>query len=348
MSLVNKNYCMSSYLALRYIESDDYNFYPNMRHKNFKPIPEDQRILVDSADDIDEAVKTQFDALREHNKKLGVMLSGGMDSAIVASYMSGGDAYTFRFLNGKFQPGELKRAEYYADFYKLNLHYVDINWEIVNKNLDIVMKAKAAPVHSIEPQIFQAALQAKDDGIDLMLIGESSDLIFGGMNELLSKDWTFTEFMKRYIFVNPEDVLKEPVSMQYVFEKYRNNNNIDFLAFMNDIFAIESSGSYMNAFNAAGMAYYDPYTKLKMKSPLNLKKIRSGKSKYLIRELMAKKYPDMQIPEKVPMPRPVDEYFLNWSGPSRPEFLENLDMNKFTGNQKWQLYCLEKFLNLFE
>jgi len=46
------------------------------------------------------------------------------------------------------------------------------------------------------------------------------------------------------------------------------------------------------------------------------------------------------------MPRPVDEYFKNWAGPTRDEFRKDLDMNKFTGNQKWQMYCLEKFLEI--
>ena len=48
------------------------------------------------------------------------------------------------------------------------------------------------------------------------------------------------------------------------------------------------------------------------------------------------------------MPRPVDTYFADWSGPTRPEFKRNLDMSKFTGNQKWQMWCLERFLNEYE
>ena len=48
------------------------------------------------------------------------------------------------------------------------------------------------------------------------------------------------------------------------------------------------------------------------------------------------------------MPRPVDVYFKNWDGPTRSEFKKNLDMNKFTGNQKWQMYCLERFLIMNE
>ena len=347
--MINKNYCMSSYLALRYIADDNYDFFEHTRHKNFVPLSDAEKILAGSASEIDNAIAQQFENLRRNYNKLGVMLSGGMDSAIVASYMSGCDAYTFRFLNAEFQADELKRAEYYANFYNLNLHYVDINWDVIDSCLDEVMRVKGAPVHSIEPQIYLAATQAKHDGIDLMLIGEGSDYTFGGLDKLLSRDWSFDEFYNRYIFTNPEEVLKEPVDMRYVFERYRQDGDkINFIKFLDDIFALESYGSYINAFSAAGLAYYAPYAKLKMRGELDLNRIRNGEPKYLIRELMAQKYPDIPVPDKNPMPRPVDYYFKNWRGPARSEFLDNLDINKFTDNQKWQLYCLERFLNKFE
>lgn len=282
------------------------------------------------------------------DKRKGILLSGGMDSAIVASYLSGSNAYTFRFLNGEFQKEELARAEYYAKYYGLNMHYVDIDWNTVERYVDAVMKEKYAPVHSIEPQILQAALQAKEDEIEIMFVGESSDLIFGGMDGLLAKDWTFDEFMERYIFLKPEDVLVEPESMQYLFERYRIDERIDFLKFMDDVFSIESSSSYFNAFKTAGMPYYDPYAKLKMAEELDLYRVRHGEPKYLIRELMAKKYPEILVPNKVPMPRPVDAYFAEWEGPKRKEFKQNLDMKQFTGNQKWQMWCLERFMNLMD
>lgn len=340
----NKKYCMSSYLAFRYIEKDGVDFYEGMHHKNIEAVIDDKKILVYTADDIDEAIKKQIEKFAD--KKKGIMLSGGMDSAIVASYLKGCEAYTFRFLGGNFQSEELKRAEYYANYYGLKLHYVDISWDTVDKHLDAVMKAKCAPVHSIEPQILQAALQAKNDGIELMFVGESSDLVFGGMDKLLSRDWTLDDFKKRYIFTDPFDVLNDAESVDDVFERYRiNNDKIDFLKFMDDIFSIESSSSYMNAFAVAGMDYYDPYAKLKMAEPLDLFRVRNGEPKYLIRELMHKKYPEIPVPNKVPMPRPVDEYFKSWTGPKRAEFKKDLDMSDFTGNQKWQMYCLERFLN---
>lgn len=344
--MVDKKYCMSSFLALRYIEDDEKEFCEGMKHSKFKPLSDDEKIPVKTVDDIDREISKQI--MQFNDKKKGIMLSGGIDSAIVASYLSGSDAYTFRFLNGEFQKGELSRAEYYAMYYGLNLHYVDISWDTVTSCLEPVMRAKGAPVHSIEPQLYQAALQAKLDGIEVMFIGESSDLIFGGMDGLLSKNWTFDEFVERYLFTKPEAVLKEPESMLYLFERYRQKENIDFLKFMDDIFSTESSGSYMNSFGAANMKYFDPYAKLKMVDPLDLKRVRNGESKYLIRELFLKKYPDIPVPNKNPMPRPVDIYFKEWKGPKRPEFKSDLDMSNFTGNQKWQLWCLEKFLDMIE
>ena len=345
--MIDKNFCMSSYMAFRYIEKEDVDFYEGLHHENYKPIKEEQRVLVYSSDDIDKEIESQMVQFKA--KKKGILLSGGMDSAIVASYLGGSDAYTFRFLGGEYQKEELERAEYYAKYYGLNLHYVDISWETVSTHLEPVLRAKGAPVHSIEPQILQAALQAKADGVEMMFVGESSDLVFGGMDGLLSKDWTFDEFMNRYIFTKPEVVLKNPVSMQYLFERYRQDDNmIDFLSFMDDVFSIESSSSYMNAFAVAEMPYYDPYARLKMGDKLDLYRVRNGEPKYLIRELMAKKYPEIPVPNKVPMPRPVDAYFKTWDGPHRSEFKKGLDMSDFTGNQKWQMYCMEKFLDLYD
>lgn len=345
--MIDKKYCMSSYLAFRYIERDDKDFLDGMHHKNIDVIPDSEKTLAGTADEIGASIDAQLTPLRE-GKKIGVMLSGGMDSAIVASYVPGAEAYTFRFLGGEFQREELARAEYYAKCYGLNLHYVDISWDTVEKHVDATMESKAAPVHSIEPQILQAALQAKNDGVEIMLVGESSDLVFGGMDGLLAKDWTFDEFVRRYTFLDPAEALKEPVSMLYLYERYRRGEYVDFLLFMDEVFSVESSSSYFNAFAVAGMQYYDPYAHQKMSVPLDLHRVRNGEPKYLIRELMAKRYPGIPVPDKNPMPRPVDAYFKDWKGPTRHEFKENLDMSKFTGNQKWQLWCLERFLNNYD
>ncbi len=338
---------MSSYLSFRYIERDDMDFYDGLKHRNITPLPIEDTIKVSSSQDIDREIQKQFDQIK--GKKLGILLSGGMDSANLASYMKGCDAYTFRFLNGEFGKEELARAEYYAKYYNLKLHYVDIDWNVVKKYLPLCIKAKNAPVHSIEPQILAGAMQAKADGVELMIIGESSDLLFGGMDQLISQEWSYEAFKRRYTFLEPSDILKDPVDMDYLYDRYRKDNDkIDYLTFMDEVFSIESSSSYMNAFAIAGLNYLDPYAKLRMKEPLDLNRVRNGEPKYLIRELFHSKYPEIPIPNKVPMPRPVDFYFKDWAGPTRPEFKRDIDMSRFTGNQKWQMYCLETFLNMYE
>lgn len=302
--------------------------------------------LVCSTRDIDESITKRFEDLK--GKKLGIMLSGGMDSACLASYMPGADAFTFRFQGGEYQKAELERAEAFAKHYHLNLHYIDISWNnTVLPYIDQLMESKGAPVHSIEPQLLQAANIAKDLGIDCMIVGESSDLVFGGMDGLLSEDWDVNGINKRYTFCQPASALKKPVDINWVYEQYKSENSdkIDLLRFMDEVFSVESSASYTNAFKVAGIEYCDPYAHMKMGIPLDLNRVRTGDSKYLIRALFAMKYPHLPVPNKVPMPRPVDFYFADWEGPKNAIFKENLDMSQFTGNQKWQLWCLDRFIN---
>ena len=346
--MVDKSFCNSSYLALRYIEKKGINFSDKYPYR-CPPMPSNEdRVLVQTAKDIGNSIESQLKDKCKNYKKIGLLLSGGMDSSILASYLPGIDAYTFRFLGGEYQQDELHRAEFFAKQNKMKLHYVDIDWSTVTDNLITLMKVKGGPVHSIEPQIYQGALQAKSDGVDLMIIGDASDYVFGGMDKLLSIDWHYEDFIKRYMYVDPFDVLRNPVSVDYIFDRYRKGNSIDYVRIIEELAAQESYGSYSNAFVAADIDYYDPYEILKMANPIDLKRIRNGESKYLIRELFSTRYPSYPIPEKIPMPRPVDQYFLNWKGPTRYEFRDDIDINRYDGNQKWLIWCLEQFLNMLE
>ena len=348
--MINKDFCLSSYIAYRYIYKDNVDFYEGMHHKLYHPISSQERIGVKTADDIDCEIRKQFDELYKKYKNIGILLSGGQDSAILASYLKpGSNAYTFSTELSDVYHEDIDRAKAYCEKFHLNHYLIDISFDDYQKYTPIVVTTKCAPVHSIEPQIYKAALFAKEKGDELIIVGESSDLIFGGMDKLLAKDWNFDDFVERYTFLKPEIVLNHPVDVSDLFEKYRlPDNKIDFLKFMDEVFSIESSSSYLNAFNTANMDYYDPYAKLIMSEPLDLRRVRNGESKYLIRALFAKKYPEIPVPEKIPMPRPVDAIFKDWDGPKRAEFRKDIPMRDLTGNQKWQLWCAELFLNLFE
>lgn len=347
--MVNKNFCLSSYMAFRYIWKDGVDFAEGFQHKNFRPVAEEDRIPVRTSEDIDWEIKKQFDELYSKYENIGILLSGGMDSANLAAYLKpGSHAYTFNSTSGVFD-ADVERAKKYCKKFQLKHHLIDIAMEDYQNFTPAVMRHKFAPVHSIEPQIYKAAEMAKNDGVQLMIVGESADLIFGGMDKLISPVWTFDAFVKRYMFLDPKMVLVNPVDQSELFERYREGENgIDVLKFMDEVFSIESSSSYLNAFGAAWMPYYDPYAKLVMVDPLDMDRVRNGEPKYLVRGLYAIKYPELEIPFKIPMPRPVDAVFKNWSGPTRPEFRDDIDMNSLTGNQKWQLWCAELFLNMLE
>ena len=346
--VIDKDFCCSSFLAFRYVEKDNVEFFDNLHHRTYILPSENELTLIGNEKELDEELKRIFSKIK--NKKIGILLSGGMDSACLAAYMPpGSDAYTFRFLKGKYDTEELNRAETFAKECKLNLHYVDIDFETIKTALIPVMESKNAPVHSIEPQLYIAAEQAKKDGVEILVIGDAADYVFYGMDGLLSKDWTFEEYYKRAIYIEPSEVLINPKDVKYLFERYRKDKNmIDFIGFYDKSITEESYGSYENAFHAANIDYIDPYEKMKMKNPVDLLRTRNGDSKYFVRALFRMKYPNIPLPEKHPMPRPVDEYFKNWEGPKRKEFKTNIDISKYSGNQKWLMWCLEQFLNHYD
>lgn len=148
--MIDKNFCMSSYLAFRYIERDDMEFAAGLHHTKDIPYPEEKKTIVYTADDIADAYKKAFESKKDIN--LGILLSGGVDSACLAAFMKPGThAYTFRFLGGEFGNIDYERAEKYCQKYGLIHHAVDIDWNTVEKNIDKLMLTKGAPVHSIEP-----------------------------------------------------------------------------------------------------------------------------------------------------------------------------------------------------
>ena len=345
----NKDFCLSSYMAFRYIWKDGMDFYKGFHHSNYCAVPDAERIPVKTSADIDARIQEQMDKLYSRYDSIGILLSGGMDSANLATYLRpGSHAYTFVSETGVFDQ-DLERARNYCKRLGLVHHQVEITMDDYRKYTPIVMASKRAPVHSIEPQIYKAAITALKDGVQMMLVGESADLIFGGMDKLISPEWTFDGFAKRYTFLEPSLVLKNAVPQTELYERYRTDaTHIDFMKFMDEVFAIESSSSYLNAFATAGLPYYDPYARLVMAEPLDMTRVRNGEPKYLVRGLYAIKYPDLEIPFKIPMPRPVDAVFRDWEGPRRPEFRSDIPMDTLTGNQKWQLWCAEQFLNLFD
>ena len=344
--MVDVDYCSSSYLMYRYVCDERYSFSKGLPSRrvdiNFERKP------VKTADDL----LNELEAIVNNTQSKGRMalaLSGGMDSAILAKIVpKGTKAYTFRcVVPGKKVLDESKSASEWAKINGLEHEIVDIEWNDIENVVDKLMLHKGAPIHSIEAQIYLASLKVKEQGIEQFIFGENADIIYGGMDGLLKKDWLYGEFVDRYMYVNPVHVLKKPIMIVEPFLKYEKNGHIDGHEFINEYFRQEALGTYTNACETAGVKFVGPYSRTILANKLDYSRIRSGDTKYIVREAFNQIYPSYKMPDKIPMPRPVNEWFAMWSGPTRKEFIPRCTDN-MTGNQKWMVWSLERFLNLLD
>lgn len=336
-------YCLSSFLAFRYVVKDGISWKEGVSPVLPKIYKKNQTGVA-TAEEIVNHFKNQISI----TKNAGILLSAGIDSAILASFLPAGTkAYTIRFI-AEGSVDESGGASAFADTMNLSHKVVNVYWEDYLKYSDNLMKWKKSPLHAIEVALHKAALTAKQDGIDQLIVGNGADSTFGGMDKLLSKDWTYEEFKKRYTFVDPSEVLKNFEDVDEVFRPYKKDDGIEVSAFLKTVHGVGIVQTFNNAIESAGCKVLTPYESLFLDALLDIERIRRGQSKYILREVFESRFPTFPIPEKIPFARPMDQWLSNWKGPSRSEFISNIDINKFTGDQKWIIYCLERFLNLFE
>lgn len=342
---IDKKFCMSSYLMYRYIIDKNKSFSETKSRIVDISFP---RTPVKDARDLLEALKENIE--KACNKgNVAIALSGGIDSAILAKLVpKGTKAYTFRcIVDGKKVIDETLRAKHWAELNNLEHEIINITWNDLKEAAKTLMIHKGAPIHSIEAQIYIAANKALQSGADKFIFGENADIIYGGMNGLLEKDWLFSEFVDRYTYVMPYKVLKEFELILEPYKEFEDNGYIDGHNFINKYFRQEALGTYINACETAGIEFIGPYSRTYLDKPIDYDRIRNGDTKYIIRELFNQLYPNEKIPEKIPMPRPLDEWLSDWTGPIRNEFWPHCTDN-MTGDQKWMVWALEQYLNILE
>ncbi|MGC7560748.1 asparagine synthase-related protein [Pasteurella sp. PK-2025] len=340
-------YCASSFLMYRDIVNKSKSF-------NDKPIfisPPQKKLInkIRNSEQLEQFLKNKIQSLTSDGKT-ALALSGGVDSAILAKYMpEGSTAYTFKCtVPNKVVADESVQASIYAKMYNLKHKIIEISWEDMEKYSTALMLNKNAPIHSIEVQIYKAALEAKNDGFTRIIFGEPADILFGGLDKLLSKDWTIGDFINRYCYVLPYKVLKDYVmELDPIINHCLPNGYIDVHNFLMESVHESDVIEYENPCSLAGLQFIGIYDEIELATTLDITRIRNGDPKYLITELFKKYYPNLSPPQKLPFPRAVNEWLKDWEGPKRKEFWPRCT-DSMTGDQRWMVYILEKFLNLNE
>ncbi|GMW01166.1 MAG: hypothetical protein AMXMBFR84_23030 [Candidatus Hydrogenedentota bacterium] len=335
-------FCLSSYLAFRYVAKPEEGWIDTIKPE-YPQVRASELTKVRSSTDILDFLKAKI--AKEPHAETGILLSGGIDSAVLAALLPANTkAYTIRF-RAEGAIDESIRAKVYAEHCQCDHKVVDVTWQDHLDSMDILMERKNAPLHAIEVALYKAARQAASDGVKTLIVGNGADSTFGGMDKLLSKDWSFDEFVKRYTFIQPEAALRDPVPIIDVYEPYRTPEGINYIAFLKRVHGIGIIQTFENAIHAAGCRVIAPYEGMALDEPLDLSRIRRGEPKYLLQAVFSKLYPVLESVEKIPFARPMTQWLADWKGPTRPEFLDTMSMNDFTGDQRWLLFCLEQFLN---
>jgi len=347
---VDKKYCMNSFLMYRVVIDPEKCFAEGVV-PNYLPMPS-PREEIHNSEDLYNSLKRQMEEYTAGKKKCAIALSGGIDSAILLQFMPDNSlAYTFKCeVPGVEVTDESPQAKVYlekAQVKGIEHKIVSITWEDMMEYTPLLMKRKGAPIHSIEVQIYKAALQAKADGCDCFIFGDTADCVYGGHSKLLSKDWTYGEFIDRWSFVLPYKVLKDYEMDMKPYDDYVKDGYIDVLPFLSIFEAPCSLNSYRNACGLAGIEIFAPYAHTIYAEELDLERVRQGENKYVVREVFARLYPGLEIPPKTPMPRPMNIWLGDWEGPTREEFIPHCT-DEMTADQKWLVWSLERFLNLID
>lgn len=344
---VDRQFSAASYLQFRYIVDPRKVFAEDIVPTRY--LPTRPFYMIKDKVDLKNAIMDYIEPLYVNKNDTALMLSGGMDSAILAALVpKGTKCFTFR----SSIPGatdESPLAAEYAEQNGLEHEIIDIDWQDFVDYAPKLMLKKGAPIHSIAVQIYVAAKKAREQGFVNLLFAELADTNFGGLSGLLSKDWDKDAFIDRYNYVDPRKVLKSEVLITEPFERHVDEAGvIDTHGFLGDVYLREAFDCYANACETAGVKFTSPFAVSRMAEKLDLERVRAGENKYIIRELFAELYESQEPRKKLPMPRAVDEYMKDYAGPTRSEFKENIDMSEFSGDQKWYIYCLEWFLNILE
>ncbi len=337
----DSNFCMNSYLMYRAIVDENCRFSdritPWFYHNDVERSP------ISSSNELEVHLQKEITEILSDGP-VALMLSSGIDSAILASFLpEGTQTYTLHCIADN-SVNEIEAAKHYAEINNLKHKVIDIFWNDYEEYTLPLMKQKGCPIHSIEVQVYKAALQAKKDGIKTLIFGETADIIYGGHSKLLARDWTLDEFTNRFSFVDVKKVLRHPNVIQApILPHVKEDGNVDVFGFLNAFEYNVSLGFYNNACLLADVSFFSPYASSILGAPLDIQKIRNGESKYIIRELFKKIYPDIAVPEKTPLPRPMSEWLKDWTGPLHNNLFADY-LSEMTGDQKWYIFALNKFL----
>jgi len=286
--------------------------------------------------------------LLNYNKKIGILISSGIDSATIAKMLPE-NSYAFyaTYVEREKDP-EIDIVKKYCKINKLNLIIVDVSWKDYNDNIDYLMSVKKNPIHPCEIPVYMCCKKAKEMNINVLLSGWGADTHFGGMDKLISKDWKLYDFKKRYEYC--PRIKEDNEFLDNSYKKFINKNNIintqEFLTYNYHIMTIKSFFYLPELF---GLLHLPLWGYIGLNHELNIKRVRNGEPKYVILEAFKILYKNdnINITNKIPFTIPTDIYMKEHFNDIKyhNKLKKYIDNNKnLSAQQLWMVYILNRFL----
>ena len=333
--------CVGCFLRYR---SFPHDITPFMQKKHFAI--EKTPTKISNENDLDKYLNSFFKSI-DFNKT-GIMLSGGIDSSLLASYMPKGSyAFTIAYPEMK-NKDEVDRAKFFAKTFGLKLVVVEVTFQDVLRFHDELVINKGQPLSSIEIGIYKMCLEAKKQNLDSLITGMGADGVFGGTFNLMSRDWTNKEFVERFTYIRPEVVMKNAVDSMEFYEMYYGNPYFDMFGFLDDVESEYTVSYFANPADLSGIKLYAPFESCVRNFELDRSEMLNGNEKKLLR-LLFKKHNGFEFSGiKKAFPRPI-EYWENLYCDKLDDIFYSDSFARLNNSeQKWILFTTNRFIKLYK
>lgn len=270
-----------------------------------------------------------------------LMLSGGMDSAIMVPFMPK-KSVAYTFTHPQITKDEVSIARDYTEQFGLVHKVIQLDVDQYFDVMPLLMKNKRMPLSPAEPIFHILSLEAAADGHSHIVTGAGSDLKQGGFPSLRKRRtrWSFERKLNR-AYLCPQAILKKGTGIQHVLKEYSKPSfakvMIDAQRFLTEVGT--EAHAFDNAISSAGIGHIAPLTTVLC--PFDAQR-NAQMPKAYIQEFFKDIYGTLP-PKKLGLQKP--SFALEGYRPERDEFRQDFNYEGLDYNRRYLVYSLERFMN---
>jgi asparagine synthase (glutamine-hydrolysing) len=166
---------------------------------------------------LDEKLRAAVRSRLVSDVQIGLLLSGGIDSGLIAHYMREdfhGEIHAVTVVSSESDP-ELENARKIATKYNLNHHVVFMNEKLVAETWELLSHKLDEPIpDSVCIPVYLGTKKLKELGVKVALVGEGADELFAGYDT-----WRYTKYATQVLNIFPRFCVSLVLKSMKFFDK---------------------------------------------------------------------------------------------------------------------------------